>query len=109
MSKFVFTKKRKLAVLKRMRELLGKRGGWIRYSFNNGIGGYCLLGAENESLLELYRQNGLLIDPDGSRLSIHEAAMNRGYRRVSRFNDDPKTRKKDVLALLDEKIAELES
>lgn len=118
MSAFRFTKQNKLKVLRRMRELLGRRGGWIKGMADNGRGGFCLLGAESVALAELTgerEQVAWRYDKAGRKLSLDRAARDRGYDLdvgnaypVALFNDAKKTRKKDVLALIDEKIAELE-
>ena len=105
MSTFRFTKTRKLAILHRMRELLERRGGWVKETLDNGRGGYCLLGAESRAIRELYGKS--VLNTGGRKLSIYAAAKARGFPYVSAFNDSPKTRKADVLALVDEKIAEL--
>ena len=111
MTNFKFTKKNKLLVLCRMRELIGRPKGWTKGFMKNwSTGAVCLLGAEREALAEMGACDEFsffFLDGDGEKLSIHKAAKARGFRHVTDFNDAPKTRKKDVLSLIDEKIAEL--
>ena len=107
----VMTKKRKLAILRRMRELLGKRGGWIQGAYHNDEGGSCLLGAGSQAASEVLGKHvtggqfGVDLAP---KISLTEAAKKRGFSGLWQFNDSPKRKKKEVLALLDDKIAELE-
>lgn len=113
MSTFRWTKKNRLLVLKEMRELLARPDGWTKGAFSrerflkdHHMHAYCLLGAERHVLLRL----GItpFKDLDGAKLSIRTAVKRRGFDDVINFNDNHTTRKKDVLALLDECIAELE-
>jgi len=104
------TKQRKLKILIRMRGLLGKRKGWIQGSYEDYTGGYCLLGAGAQATNDVIGTDiggdefALDIAP---KLSIIKSVKDRGFDFVWRFTDSKKTRKKDVLALLDEKISEL--
>lgn len=99
--------------------LLARRGGWIKGSWKE-IGGdgkpkFCLVGAINEAA----RMNGLTYDRDvpigRTDEAVAEAISIETYIRRERpkfgaamaFNDDRKTRKRDVLAVLDGYAEEL--
>jgi len=43
------------------------------------------------------------------RISLLSRVRERGFRHVPGFNDSRKTKKKDVLAVIDERISELEA
>jgi len=113
MSKVRFTRDMKRRILVRMRTRI--RRGWVQGAYygmtESGKPGVCLLGAMRQSLLELYpeiaTQHGFRYDELSKRISLDRAVRRRGYKEVYTFNDDPKTRKADVLRLLDKKIGEL--
>jgi len=109
MTKFIFTKKKKLEILKKMRTILSRPNGWIKDVLENGAGGYCLLGAERKALEELYGVSYRHVDSNGAKLIGKAVVRDRGFGAVDEFNDAKKTKKKDVIALLDEMIAQFES
>ena len=78
--------------LQQMYKLLEKRGGWIQGRMNNERGGYCILGAAMQVGLDVFAADGLLgvVLPDRQSVAL--------------FNDDPKRKKKQVLALVQEAI-----
>ena len=124
--KLKLTKTQKRAILTGMRALLVRPGGWTKGTFSAGRVGrkgeiyrsYCLAGAANDAALNI----GISADRYSvdvvEALSIEAlaaaklAAMGARYDREQgpatfEFNDRSKTRKSDVLALVDEKLAEL--
>lgn len=133
------TKKKKLAVLKRTRELLARPNGWHKGSFRQTRKGhryvapwqdhtpeqfaeansFCIAGAARQALREIDPDIRLSEDELCQKLSLETLARAKAVANgielgeddfgVYTFNDSRKTRKKDVVALLDEKIAEVES
>lgn len=132
----ILTKQKKLAILKGMRSRLAKSKGWVQgqlkttyydtYAFGaerkvTGYG-FCLAGAAADALEEMegvekLSELGMTEEELMRRLSVNTLAnaklASSGIKREGfatfAFNDHRDTRKRDVLALVDEKIAELES
>lgn len=119
------TRQLKLAILRESRALIARYGGWTkgtwkRYS-DNGRVQYCLVGAINEAA----KKHGLTYH-SGDEIGRSDAAVasaisidtyaktwgeSHGYQAVEgamSINDAGKTRKKDVLALVDDYIEKLE-
>jgi len=120
------TKTQKRAILTGMRALLARRGGWSKGTFRESKvsrGGeiypsFCLAGAANAAAIELGIDAAAYTDEVVKALSIEAlaaaklASIGARYDRhdgpaTFEFNDRSKTRKSDVLALVDEKLAEL--
>lgn len=81
--------------LRAARELIGRRGGWHRGWFHNEEQtAFCLSGALNQ------------VAAPGRAYTLVQRAIGSRVRHtsISGFNDSPKTRKKDVLEVLDEAI-----
>lgn len=120
------TKKRKIAILKGMRSRLAARGGWIKGDFRKtrakGTVGFCLAGAARDAYLEIIGHEGPYVSYEDvvQALSIETLAKAKisasrqklveedGHVATYYFNDARTTKKADVLALVDEKLAELE-
>jgi hypothetical protein len=122
-----FTKEQKRKILKGMRSRLERPGGWVQNVFTDrskedtrGYPSFCLAGAANDAAKEIGIFDGYG-DQDAvvKALSIDALAAAKlgakaqaeveesGEVATYTFNDRSKTRKKDVLALVDEKLAEL--
>jgi hypothetical protein len=110
--------KKQLRILRAARELLARRGGWIKGSFvNDERDSYCLVGALNKAaygsafvgggdMLSAARDTGVIaywrkvyFKPDWLYLDEE----------IEEWNDRSRTRKREVLALLDGRIAQLEA
>jgi len=121
------TKPQKLKVLKRTRELLERPGGWVQGTFWTGkytkqglredIPKMCLAGAAQWAAGELGYLSGsgitqydrLATTEVADHISLRDLAREKGFEGVPEFNDRSRTRKKDVLALIDERIAQLQA
>lgn len=81
--------------LRAARELIGRREGWHRgWFFNEERTAFCLSGALQHSHA-----------PGRAYTLVQQAIRSRVHHTsITGFNDSPKTRKKDVLAVLDEAI-----
>jgi len=124
------TPKQRLAILQATRTNLARPRGWVkgvfRKTYDDGEIGYCLAGAAKHEAGRLYPDRFTYVDEsrlvkalsldalaqaklahDRDRESADKAGS--GYVFTFRFNDRSKTRKRDVLALLDEKIAETQA
>lgn len=112
----------KLAVLKRARELVARPYGWAKGAFehvtyrprtNELVVGYCIGAACQVAARELFPQmqmfDGIHSTRIAEEISLLEAAKAKGHVGVAHFNDAPETKKRDVLELFDEKIAEMET
>jgi hypothetical protein len=117
------TKTQKRKILEGMLARLSRRGGWMKRGFKESRQGpdgvpyfsFCLAGAANDAALEI----GVETDKYGSdvvkALSLDAlAAAKLGNARMEEYelptfiyNDRSKTTKRDVLALVNEKLAEL--
>ena len=131
------SKKKKIAVLKRARKILSRPGAWTRGSWKSqkaskrdGYKGhaFCLLGGLIEAYEEetgvKYRENGLVLEQSGGgqlaeQLSIStliraKQGFPKGFSEndaalVFNYNDARRTTQAKVVALIDERIAQLEA
>lgn len=111
-----FTKKRKLAVLKEARRLIARPKGWAKGVWWDDVEGkdyqaLCLGAACQRAAQNLGFADGDIRTTDvAMRVSLSRLLKKKtGNSYIPTFNDARGTRKKDVLALIDEKIAELSS
>jgi hypothetical protein len=125
-------KETRLKILKAVRSLLAERGRWVKGSYmttynmetNKTLAkpAFCLIGGINHIIstelsfherakYDLLRVTAgtSITDAGAAALSVLDAVKKRGYENVPDFNDKSRTRKRDVIALLDEKIAETEA
>lgn len=116
------SKREKLAVLKLAREKIGAPYGWVKRRFRSEtyspskhgwVESYCIGAACQVAAHELFPKRtmneGTHSTVIADRISLKQAVIAKGYPDVVKFNDHPKTKKKDVLALMDSRIAELEA
>lgn len=115
-------RKQKIAVLKAARKKLAAPGGWVKGRWHSiklnkkgeFVDQYCLAGACSAAYAELYPEKsqpgviGNTMVADHISLQALVAAKT-GHSNIPKFNDNKLTKKSDVLAIVDEKIAELES
>jgi hypothetical protein len=118
------TKPQKLKVLRRTREILDEPGSWAKHTFwrpwgkkdrpSMCLGGACQYAARELGYLNpprgLLTQNDLLISTEvADEVSLHDLVVKKGYNSIPEFNDNWKTTRKEVLALIDERIELLEA
>lgn len=120
------SKPQKIKVLKRTRELLARRGGWTQGSFwkkhyqnSEEIPAMCLAGAAQYAADELgYLKSDVeknifmgdyYLDSEevANEISLLDLVQSKGFEDVPDFNDTGGTDKKDVIALIDERLAQL--
>lgn len=124
------TKKQKRLILEGMRSRLARPKGWVKGTFIRAVGtdkdgelihGFCLAGAGRDAYREVIGEScpdevdlmkTLSIETLAkARLASHpklsQVDIDAGDAATFHFNDASSTRKKDVLALVDEKLAEL--
>lgn len=95
------TQRLAVARLRKVRELLARRGGWTQNTSSavrpDGTWAYCLRGAINEvTSADSYRDRILLVDLILDQIGKFES--------VEDFNDNWKTRKRDILEVVDRAI-----
>lgn len=113
------TKKTKLAILRRAREILAPRGAWVKGNYEvtlkDGNQRHCLVGAVNAAAREVapkhysYPGQGDLVDNISLRSFVAEKVGGGDLFMIEDWNDAPSRRKKDVLGALDEYIAKVEA
>lgn len=94
-------------VLKRARALLAKRGGWIKGNSFDNEGGYCATGAiysAMEPAPTLISEKLIIYQELASQLPDEYSCGTSRCDDIRRFNDDPKTTKRQVIALFDKAI-----
>jgi hypothetical protein len=111
-------KQQKVELLKRVRKMLARPKGWAKGSWelsnpDRSYPAYCLATACQVAAVEMD-----LVQP-GMQLKYHTDVANeisllklvkqRDSYSIPNFNDRDETKKKDVLALIDERIAQLEA
>jgi hypothetical protein len=87
------------ATLRSIRDLVSRR--WMKYDFTDGHGRYCLLGA-------IHKVDGSFEDRAKAKIRARVKART-GEGMIASFNDDDSTKKRDVLAVLDEAIARVKA
>lgn len=112
-------RKRKIAVLRQARKLISRPKGWSKglwvdfsHEARKGYPALCLGAACQQAALDLglvYDGYDLHSDEVAKKVSLGKLVRSKGFRSVPSFNDaGPRTRK-DVLAVIDERIAILEA
>lgn len=118
--KYRLGRRQRLEILREARRRLARPRGWTKGSYrrdhaaSDGGASFCLVGAVNHTARDLFPakfggENHLSeASNDLVRLlSVEGAVQRKGFSSVPNFNDAGKTRKAEVLAVLDEKIEEL--
>jgi hypothetical protein len=109
-------KRTKVELLRRARALLARPKGWDKgwERLNDGyeypaycLGSACQVAAQEMDLFRPGQETNYSTDV-ADQISLLKLVRERGYGSVVSFNDSRDTRKKDVLAVIDERIAQLE-
>lgn len=113
-------KAQKIELLKRVRKMIARPKGWSKGSWSTRnldreYPAYCLAAACQVAANEI----GLMPDMGGDftifstevadHVSLKKVVQSRGFGYVPGFNDHDDTRRKDVLSVIDERIAQLEA
>ena len=112
-------KAQKIELLKRVRKMLARPKGWAQggwsHSTDRGYPAYCLAAAcqaaANEMALQPDRGSDFSIYSTdvADYVSLKKVVKAHGFGYVPGFNDNPSTKRMDVLAVIDERIAQLEA
>lgn len=124
------TKKKKAEILRKTRELLDRPKGWTKHTFSRPISkgpdafpymhAYCVAGAAYKASRILYGYDADLSEAElvkalsidalaRARLASEGVEVAEDEVATYLYNDRSTTRKKDVISLIDEKLAEIEA
>lgn len=111
------SKKRKLEILSRTKELVTQPYSWVKGKYHgtrtdkdgNVIETFCLMGAAEIAFKEITRNKKVNYSLLQEELSLKALAKAKGFPFVEDFNDRRGVKKKDILDLIDERIAQLEA
>lgn len=108
-----YTKKQRINVLKKVRDLIAPRGYWTKGAYARKVGNhdcYCLVGAVGEVTGSWYEGIGPVVVQDLA-VGLPPTSLGSNYPQdtVVCWNDDDKRDKRQVLRHIDKTIARLEA